>query len=415
MTHSLMKWPISGQDIASFIVAFVFLSIAILIELVLVFLIIDMKRWNDFTKIVLSISILDIASFTSDLISWIFQYQFYTGSQVHNVKTQNIDYLFYSLPFGIIIPVSVVFSLVLTYKVYHILRYKTIFDVSEASSLGKLVFYVAVLIPIMLFICSYVFYVKCEFDDDDTPYDCTTKHNLTTLRHFNFAILFYPNLLIFISFCIYMVNVSYTRGLRNPSAFFSDQSVAISILVTRLKYYPVIQAGLFYITLFVNISTVNSTDSTNNTGYAFFYIFYLFPPSAYLCLFLNMQPNAYKHLKSRLRCIFFSSRTVIEDQRNSIPTTTIRQISKASAQSQSQSFSFSLSDRLTQNLVDDNNFEAIYRLDYLESMEDHELCKMIALPNNSISSSNSGSDVSGFKTIRYGNKVMGIGSTGEQL
>ncbi len=181
------------------------------------------------------------------------------------------------------------------------IKYSKMYDFWTSNT--RWLFYSIFMLPVLMSILWTTFYEQLFDESVDPSYnDDNTFVALEDLTIF--AGFVFPIALIIVNFVLFILILQHSRVIMSNVSptrerVASTQS-AISTLVRRLKYFPIIQSLLLLIAML---------DAFKLTYLAL--IFVAFPSSAYLILFLKMQPSAWAHLKFRFGCggkLAYSSR-----------------------------------------------------------------------------------------------------------
>lgn len=248
-----------------------------LASLVLLLLVLDLKIWNDFIRM---IYFMTVSQFIYDVLISCFSFPLGPWVEV-------ICYM------GAVS--SFIISTMIAFSVLHVLYYKSIFNLKRFWWVWAVLVFVPNSIIFILLI--HGFYVRDEslvrFGQDLVTY----------IRLFCLLLN-----LIFFALCKYQTCLIYNYFL-DRNIPLSNSSIAMQVLINRLKYYPLVQAcsripaAIYEFTYGFNFAYYD----TNNIRFYLAVIctnVSLVSPIGFLLIYLKMQPKAYEQLKSRLNQIF---------------------------------------------------------------------------------------------------------------
>ena len=269
------------------------LVIAVCMELLLAWLIIDMNKYNNFTKSILAVSICDMIAIVLFIGVWIAMDQ--KGALDPNPNPTLDAYVILILVANIFFSWSLIVSLYISYSVYYLICYTAMLNFWNSSL--RFLFFILIPVPVITSIIAAVFFPE---------YNKGGVEALGFAIAFQIAIYFpaalvFANLLLFLSFyCLVFGKSLLTKN--SPATMATTESrtfKAVKALVNRMKYYPIIQCILFVCVCYAPTISI---------------IPIAIPSFAYLALYLAMQPSGMQHLKSRLG---LSDKPTISDGTNS--------------------------------------------------------------------------------------------------
>ena len=280
-------------------ISIVFYSIAILIELIAISLIIDMGRWNTSINLLFSMSVLDLLTFVFAILGFIFgYYSDLTEFRDDEVSALNVGLLmlFEGLEFAFLCW-SLTASVIMSYNVYHLLKYSKIFDFT--SSREKWVFYLILILPLGIILSAVLLTTIYKPNTYFLEYGSVSY---TIYLFFDCLIFSLPSILVFANVVLFLLSRYHSNKILQPIQQMMASSslsrpahqTAIAVLVKRMRFYPIIQSVILVVLI---VSFLLDTYSA-----VFCCVLVLIPLSAlaYLVLFLKMQPFAFEHLKYRL-------------------------------------------------------------------------------------------------------------------
>ena len=262
-----------------FIIITICYSIAILIELTTILLIIDMGRWNTSIKLVFSMSVLDVLTFVFGILSDNFEFLYDHSFPKYNERYFNLSILLHGIEL-VFLCWSLTASLLMSYNVYHLLKFSKIFDFKRSRE--KWLFYLLLMLSIGIILPAVLLILNNSnmyLLDNDFLVFLTLSIGL-------------PSTLVFANIVLFLLSRYHSNRILQPiqqmmtSSSRPDSQSAIAVLVKRMQFYPITQSVLLIVLLLTN--------------YYFFFILVPLSALAYLVLFLKMQPFALDHLKYRL-------------------------------------------------------------------------------------------------------------------
>lgn len=271
------------------IVAISSYAIAIFIELINIALIADMGKWNKFIIWIFMSSLLDLLSFICGIVVYIYGVLYYES---HLRSNDGVFYIVFASLQAAFLFWSITMSLLMSYNVHYLLKYSTIFELEK--SLVKWLFYFLFSLPVVLIIPAVSIFITKRKDN-------TYAHVYYGL----FLLLFVlPVGLIVVNIVLYLL--SWYRSFKitfseTSPLKISKHQTAITALVNRIKFYPIIQSCLYFVMFNTSSSSYYGTRVFFDQYYEIFCS--LMIPTcalAYLILFLKMQPNAFDQLKHRI-------------------------------------------------------------------------------------------------------------------
>ena len=285
-------------------ISIVFCSIAILIELIAISLIIDMGRWNTSINLLFSMSVLDLLTFVFAILGYIFGYYSGLTAVALSADQEFRDDEVYALNFGLLILFeglefaflcwSLTASVIMSYNVYHLLKYSKIFDFTNSRE--KWVFYLILILPLGFILPAVWWYFLYSTHD--------SKVILNTFIFFwwfsYFTTFLLPSILVFANVVLFLLSRYHSNKILQPIQQMMASSslsrpahqTAIAVLVKRMRFYPIIQSVILVVLIFSFLLDTYSA--------VFGCVLIPLSALAYLVLFLKMQPFAFEHLKYRL-------------------------------------------------------------------------------------------------------------------
>jgi hypothetical protein len=238
-------------------------------------------------------SVLDLLTFVFAILGFIFVYysdlaEFRDDDEVYALNV-GLKIVFQELEFAFLCW-SLTASVIMSYNVYHLLKYSKIFDFTNSRE--KWVFYLILILPLGL-ILSAVFVLSTLYNPNNNTYG-KIDYFLVFFDYFTFLL---PSILVFANVVLFLLSRYHSNKILQPIQQMMASSslsrpahqTAIAVLVKRMRFYPIIQSVILAVLIFAFLGFV-------------LYGCVLIPLSAlaYLVLFLKMQPFAFEHLKYRL-------------------------------------------------------------------------------------------------------------------